>query len=320
MKKLLVLAVSALLVFGMSAFAMADPAVTLHGEIDGVADMTHSTSTAGGQFTIDAAVNPNVSFESEFTWGGFNKGYNATGVNPEVGTDLAATAMGPTDHYFVNVKGAYGSLKTGWTDNWTGQKLDQIGSQIYNEGKRHGANFIYTTPVFDKVSASLGYEPQTRDAAVLVDYTADKYGVEFAYSKPGDAKAGTIGDNGDMNITSTQVNGLTNTDASYGVNAYYNIMNGAVVYGQYAIKSAKTTLNPDGDATLAVGAKYNTGKGFWGEGEYGQLNSDSKTDSMIEAGYYIQPNATIYLRNRTTYNGTSDKDVSTNYAIFAVNF
>jgi hypothetical protein len=286
MKKLLVLALSAVLVFGMAAIATAAPQINFKGEIDGVADTTHSTATAGGQVTLNSAVNDNVTFESEFTWGGFNKGYGAAGLAPD--TDGQVTnEMAVLDHYFANVKTAYGSLKAGWVDNWTGQKLDQIATNIYDQGKRHGGNFIYTTPAFGKVSASLGYEPQTEDYAVLVDYNADKYGVEFAYSKPGDE----------------------NQDASYGLNGYYNIMDGATVYGQYAIKSA----TPDGDGLLSVGAKYNTGKGFWGEAEYGQMINDDK-DTMIEAGYYIQPNATLFVRNRNT------AGESTNYAIMAVNF
>ena len=42
------------------------------------------------------------------------------------------------------------------------------------------------------------------------------------------------------------------------------------------------------------------------------INDDK--DTMIEAGYYIQPNATLFVRNRNT------AGESTNYAIMAVNF
>jgi hypothetical protein len=328
MKKLLMLALSAILVLGMAVIAMAAPAapavpaVTLNGEIDGVADTTHSTSTGGGQVTVNAAINNNVSFQSEFTFGGFEKGYNSTGVNSE-GTvydinnkDLNATEMGPMDHYFVNANTAIGSFKTGWVDNWTGQKLDQIGTQIYDQGKHSGANFIYSNKVAENASVSLGYEPQTGDSAVLVDYAKEKYGVEFAYSQPGSQKLvaiSTVDGSTTTDPAGTKVNGFGKTDPSYGFNGYYNVAPGAVVYGQYAIKSAASILNPKEDALLAVGAKYNTGAGFWGEAEYGQLSS-SKNDTMVEAGYYIQPNATIYVRNRDT------NSVSTNYAIMAISF
>ena len=98
MKKLLVIALSAILVLGMAAMVMADPAVTFKGEIDDGFDTTHSTSATGGQVTVDAAINNNVSFTSEFTFGGFEQGFGPAGfVAPP-----NSNAVGAMDNYSVN--------------------------------------------------------------------------------------------------------------------------------------------------------------------------------------------------------------------------
>ena len=190
------------------------------------------------------------------------------------------------------VKTDIGAFQAGLVDIGTGGKLDQIGSQIFDGGKHaQGANLIYSNKVNDNISVKAAYDYEAKDMGLNVDYATDQFGAELAYGQ----------------------SGVTGSNASYGLNGWYNLSKDAVVYGQYAIKST----DPKQDALLAVGAKYNTGSGFWGEAEYGQLNTKD-TDTMVEAGYYIQPNANIFIRNRKQT--TSAVPDGTTYAILAVTF
>jgi len=300
MKKLLVLALTVILVLSIGVIVLADsttPATTFHGEIDGVWDSTHTTTTTGGGFTVDSAISKNISFETEFTWGGLEKGYGSAGVD---GANPSANAIGNMDHYFVSVDTGYGVLKTGWVDNWTGQDMDQLGDLLWDQGKHVGTNLIYSYKIIDPLSFSVGYEYQTGDSGLLVDYTGANYGVEFAYAQPGSVKAG-----------SNLLDGSVNTDASYGFNAYYKPFDGVQVWGQYAIKSS-ANMDSTEDGNFYIGAKYNKGTGLWGEAEYETLGSNNDMD--LEAGYYIQPGANLFVRDRDT------KGVSTTYAILAISF
>jgi hypothetical protein len=195
MKKLLVVALSAMLVLGMATVSMA--AVTITGEIDSTLDLTTDTaSTTNGNLVFAAAINDDVSATARVNFGGA----------------VASSDISTMDNYSVTVKLGTGSLQAGYCDLGTGGKFDVIASQAGNVGKQvTGPNVIYSMPIGDAIKVKVAYDYAAGDMGFDIGYAAEKFGVDLVYVSP------SVG------------------DATDALNGYYNVSDALVVYGQYAI-------------------------------------------------------------------------------------
>lgn len=285
MKKLLVLALTVIFVLSLGAIVLADaPVTTFHGEIDGAWNTTSSTSGTGGQITVDSAIAKNVSFEAELTFGYFDGGWSQ-----------ASTLITPMDHYFVSVDTGYGVIKTGYVDNWTGSVIDVLSDYIADEGKSGtGTNLIYSYQISKPLSFSVGYDYEASCAGLLVDWTGDNYGVEFASAAP------------------------KGQNASYGFNLYYKPIDGVKVWSQLALASA-VGMDKSQGFNYEIGANYNKGTGLWAEAEYEPIDATAASSATgsatdFEVGYIFQPGVNFFVRDLTNVSG------STTYAFLCISY
>ena len=206
MKKLLVLALSAVLVLSLAAVSMA--AVTLSGEVVAKYDFENAVDSAEGKIAFDGKVNDAVTAKIVYKYGG-------------PGATLVA------DEYWFNVAGDIGALKVGYFGYGTSGKKDIIGG-TYGDLKTEAAlNYTYTA---DALTLKVWYAVDSNLVGIGDVLVADNaYAIGLAYDSE------TFG--ADVNFVDTQVVG---DKTGYSVNAYIIPVEGLTAYihaGKNQVKS-----------------------------------------------------------------------------------
>jgi hypothetical protein len=216
MKKLLVLVLSVVMVLSIAAIAMADPTITINGEL-AVTDQWGSTTVAGSGYgrlngddtsnvKITAALNDDVSavFQIDVP---FNYGQNGTDIESPQKTQSAYF-----DNSYIQVKNVAGGIfkigKTGWQApgldinerNSTGFQTDPNGDEDNTL-----LNAVYAYPVADTgFTVTGGYQFAHNAATALVDNAQNvdgMFAVDANYTKDqiiGDVFYNTLNDSYDV--------------------------------------------------------------------------------------------------------------------------
>lgn len=194
MKKLLVIALAAMLVLGFAAIAMADPSVAINGEVAATFGWSSASGANGNTFygrmngddqtniKFTAALNDDVSavIQIDFPtiWGQNvgNSNYLSGTLIPTLtpsGQNLPVNNAAYFDNTYIQVKNLYGGTlkvgKTGWESpgltinmrNSTGFENDPG-----NDTDDSMINAAYVVPVADGLTVGVGYEMANPDASI----------------------------------------------------------------------------------------------------------------------------------------------------------
>jgi hypothetical protein len=313
MKKLLVIALSAIMILACAAIAMAD--ISLTGEIDTgykgatTSDVDNSmpyifgkVNVAGklgdsvtGLMVIKSNSDPacpsteklenNFQFdEADFTiaesFGTLKFGYYGWNNNLK---DIIDPVRGDVKSYFVSSA----ALKI--TDNFT------LGLAYSFKGTDNASTIVTVPAIGDVTSAANTAYGDTIDGQFGIDlgYATDSFGVDLIYT--------------DKNAASALYTSLAGTYSTTGIQAYY-LINGFKPYVQYE-KASFSESSYDDVANTIVGFIYdNADVPFYGRVEY-DASDDFGDNHMtgVRVGYKLANGIKLEAQDYTNIKGTEDK-------------
>ena len=282
MKKLLVIALSAMMIFSMAAVSMAAN-VTVGGEFNygwGLTvadDKTEDTDAfADSKIGVTAAINDKI-----------------TGFATFKSTDFNTTFV---DESWVKFNEGFGTVQVGYFGYTVDGDVDIISSlgDIKNKASVAVSGKV-AEPVtvsgylarFDPNTLTVG-DDMTNEYAVSVAYDTASYGAKLNY------------------INSTE----DGAEASETLNLYYNLAP-AKVYLDYEMKPE---VAGDSQDNAVLGALYDGNK-LYGRAEYQVVNPDGQDDANIgfRLGYKIAKGANIEYNSCSTAGADAVSSVKLNY-------
>lgn len=231
MKKLLVLALSALLVLGLATASMA--AATLSGEIDvkvkgtNVPDLTTTPESPDGVYR-------------DFTFGKIV-------LNGKLGDDLTGTLVVKGDNVTSGVAWDEASLL--FTEDWGTFKAGYYG---WNNNLKDILDVV-TNDIKSDTTLSVGFAVTDNiKLGLAYAYTGNQYNADGDYKNPYAADLGFAGDNFGLNLLYFNYGDVSgDTDTAWGVNAYI-VLDAFKPFAQYRSE----TLASDTKTNFILGATW----------------------------------------------------------------
>ncbi len=284
MKKLFVIALSAMMILSMAAVSMAAN-VTVGGEFNYGWELSQEANKDKDAFAdtkigVTAAITDNIT--------GF-----ATFKSP----NLLGSSIGNTyvDESWVKFNQGFGSVQVGYLPYTVDGDVDIISSLGDLKNK---ASVAVTGKVAEPVTVS-GYLARFDPNAAVGDDMTNQYAVSVAYDV---AAFGAK-----FNYINSDVDGAKATQS---INAYYNLAP-AKVYVDYEMKPE---VNGDSQDNAVLGALYDGNK-VYGRAEYQVVKPDGQDDANVgfRLGYKIAKGANIEYNNCSTMGADAVSSVKLNY-------